>query len=235
MNPADEFCFCPEEFSGVARLFPLPNLVLFPHVMQPLRIFEPRYRELLEDALDDDGLIAMALLRAGWESDYGGRPQVEPVVCLGRVLTHRRLPEGDYNVLLLGLQRAMICRELPPTRPFRRAKLRLLQDRTSLATPHGPPGLRRQLLSLFQRLLPADEESRDDLGALLGKQLSLSDLTDIIAFTVALGVRTKQKLLSECDSVRRAQLLLSHLRALVTDPPPTESKSRLYLPQFSQN
>jgi len=235
MTVPEEFCLRPEEFCGVARLFPLPNLVLFPHVMQPLRIFEPRYRELLEDTLADDGLIAMALLRPGWESNYDGRPEVEPVVCLGRVLTHRRLPEGDYNVLLLGLQRALICRELPATRSFRRAKLRLLQDRSSMAEPHRLLALRRQLLTLFQRLLPADEESRDDLGALLGKQLSLSDLTDIIAFTAALDIRIKQGLLSECDSVRRAQRLLSHLRALVPTPPPTEVKRRVYLPQFSQN
>jgi Lon protease-like protein len=42
------------DFSGKVRLFPLPNLVLFPHVLQPLHVFEPRYRQLMEDALDDD-------------------------------------------------------------------------------------------------------------------------------------------------------------------------------------
>jgi Lon protease-like protein len=97
MTSPDDFHFRPDEFSGVARLFPLPNLVLFPHVMQPLRIFEPRYRELLRDALEDDGLIATALLKPGWEANYAGQPPVEPVVCLGRVLTHRWLPEGDCH------------------------------------------------------------------------------------------------------------------------------------------
>ncbi|WP_390891137.1 LON peptidase substrate-binding domain-containing protein [Gemmata palustris] len=42
---------------------PLPNLVLFPHVVQGLHIFEPRYRQMAADALAGDGLIAMALLR----------------------------------------------------------------------------------------------------------------------------------------------------------------------------
>ena len=53
----------PDDFAGQARLFPLPNLVLFPHVMQPLHIFEPRYRELLEDALalEDAGAFAIVL------------------------------------------------------------------------------------------------------------------------------------------------------------------------------
>jgi len=52
-------------FTGEARLFPLPNLVLFPHVVQPLHIFEPRYRQLTADALSGDRLIAMALFQQG--------------------------------------------------------------------------------------------------------------------------------------------------------------------------
>ena len=55
----------PHDFSGTVRLFPLPNLVMFPHVVQPLHIFEPRYREMLEDALEHDRLLAMALLQPG--------------------------------------------------------------------------------------------------------------------------------------------------------------------------
>ena len=75
----DDLSFSVESFSGTARLFPLPNLVLFPHVMQPLHIFEPRYRSMLEDALASDGLIAMALLAPGWENDYEGRPNLYPM------------------------------------------------------------------------------------------------------------------------------------------------------------
>ena len=81
----DELAFVPEQFSGRARLFPLPNLVLFPHVVQPLHVFEPRYVDLLHDALEDDRLIAMSLLEAGWEKDYEGRPALYPTACLGRI------------------------------------------------------------------------------------------------------------------------------------------------------
>ena len=83
MSSFDDLSFAPQEFSGKVRLFPLPNLVLFPHVMQPLHIFEPRYRFLLEDALATDRLIAMALLAPGWENDYEGRPPLYPMACLG--------------------------------------------------------------------------------------------------------------------------------------------------------
>src|SRR3954471_13772532 len=125
---AEELLFDETRFSGVARLFPLPDLVMFPHVMQPLHIFEPRYRELLNDALDSDGLIAMSVLAAGWEEDYDGRPEVLPHVCLGKVVTHQRLADGRYNIMLLGSRRARIIRELTPERSFRQAEIELIED-----------------------------------------------------------------------------------------------------------
>src|SRR5215216_1637862 len=98
-------------FGGVARLFPLPNLVLFPHVMQPLHIFEPRYRQMTADALDGDRLIAMVLPRPGWELDYAGKPAVHPVACLGKVVAEQRLDDGRFNILLRGLSRLRIIEE----------------------------------------------------------------------------------------------------------------------------
>ena len=78
---AEDLTMDEERFKGTARLFPLPDLVMFPHVMQPLHIFEPRYVDLLNSALDSDGLIAMSMLAPGWESDYEGRP-ASPSLCL---------------------------------------------------------------------------------------------------------------------------------------------------------
>jgi Lon protease-like protein len=78
MSSLDELAALPDNFSGVVRLFPLPNLVMFPHALLPLHIYEPRYRRMLEDALADDQLLAMSLLQPGWEAsccwDCGGRP-----------------------------------------------------------------------------------------------------------------------------------------------------------------
>src|SRR3954467_11014816 len=53
-------------------IFPLPNVVLFPNVFLPLHIFEPRYRQMVDDALNGDRIIGMVLLRPGWEGDYTG-------------------------------------------------------------------------------------------------------------------------------------------------------------------
>src|SRR5687768_17030188 len=92
-------------------LFPLPGVVLFPRAVLPLHIFEDRYRAMTADALNADKAIAMALLKAGWEKSYYGRPAIEPVVCVGRILSHEKLADGKYNFLLQGVQRARIIRE----------------------------------------------------------------------------------------------------------------------------
>ena len=109
----DGYAFLPREFSGTARLFPVPGLVMFPHVMQPLHVFEPRYRAMVEDALAGDRLITMGVLVPGWERDYEGRPPVWPVGCLGRVVISHRLEGGAYNMLLMALRRVRLVRELP--------------------------------------------------------------------------------------------------------------------------
>src|SRR5438552_1131141 len=115
-------------FNGKVRLFPLPNLVLFPHVIQPLHIFEPRYRQLMNDALAGDRLMALALLQPGWEEDYHKQPPVYPTVCLGRIFQEERLPDGRFNLLLHGVSRARIRAECPTSKLYRTARVDLLQD-----------------------------------------------------------------------------------------------------------
>src|SRR5436305_10266267 len=82
-----------DRFLGVP-LFPLPNVVLFPRAVLPLHIFEERYKVMTADALAGDKLIAMALLRTGWEKNYYGKAAIERVVCLGQILTHEQLDDG---------------------------------------------------------------------------------------------------------------------------------------------
>src|SRR5438034_7329547 len=113
-----------EENASLAEvpLFPLPNVVLFPRAVLPLHICEERYKEMTADALNGDRRIAMALLRPGWERSYYGRPQIEPVVCVGKILSHEKLPDGKYNFLLQGELRAGIAGE-HGERAYRLARL----------------------------------------------------------------------------------------------------------------
>ncbi len=98
-------------FQGKLPLFPLPNVVHFPHVALPLHIFEERYRAMVGDAIEADRLIGIVLLKPGYEADYEGYPEIHDVACLGKIVEDHRLPDGRYNILLLGAKRGRILRE----------------------------------------------------------------------------------------------------------------------------
>ena len=207
----EDYSFVPEHFSGRARLFPLPNLVLFPHVMQPLHIFEPRYVDLFRDALEDDRLIAMALLNPGWEDDYEGRPPIAPVACLGRVVTWQAQPNDCYNLLLLGVGRIQVLQELPSDRLFRTAEVEVLEDDYPLATAEARPALHRKLISAFEKMLPHINDAEEMFNQLSVNSISLGTLTDVISYALDMDIRCKQSLLAEPNVECRAKLLLKYL------------------------
>ena len=92
-------------------IFPLPNVVLFPNVFLPLHVFEPRYRDMVADALAGDRLIGMVLLRPGWEGEYDGRPPIYPIGCAGVITHHEQMPDGRYNLVLRGLEKFRVLDE----------------------------------------------------------------------------------------------------------------------------
>jgi uncharacterized protein len=232
MSEGESFTFVPEDFSGVARLFPLPNVVLFPHVMQPFHIFEPRYREMVEESLESDRLIAMAILAPGWEKDYEARPAIGKVACLGRIATYQKQPEGRYNLLLLGVRRIGIVRELPPNKSFREAQVEILEDVYPKAGAPARPRLQRKLVQSFQKLMPQMASSHPQLEQLLGSDVSLGMLTDFVAYTLELSLRVKEQLLAETNVDTRTELLLEAMRALRTAQ---DEPSRDFPPLFSEN
>ena len=235
MAAFDDFAFSSTDFSGTARLFPLPNLVLFPHVMQPLHIFEPRYRELLEEALTTDQLVTMAMLAPGWEKDYEGRPPLFPMACLGRVAVHHRVADGAYNVLVVGLKRVRLLRELPPSKSFREAKAEVCDDCYPPEEAAATPALQRKLRSAFLEILPHLPQAQDQLDQLLGSEVSLGTLTDIISYMLDIELVQKETLLAEANVHRRTRLLLQHLAAISTDDSPGSGGALVFPPEFSVN
>ena len=210
MSTFEEFSFSPEDFSGIVRLFPLPNLVLFPHVMQPLHIFEPRYCDLLNEALSGDRLIAMAVLAPGWEADYDARPALYGTACLGRITAHYSLASGAHNVLLSGLKRVEIVRELLSAKSFREAEARIHDDVCPEAVADK---LRRRLRGACERVLPALVKIHGQVEQLLEGDMPLGALTDIISYTLDIPIPAKTALLTETDVGRRTEMLLEHLAA----------------------
>jgi Lon protease-like protein len=122
--------------SDLLPIFPLPNVVLFPGVFLPLHIFEPRYREMVADALASDRMIGMVLLRPGWQQQYEGRPPVYPIGCSG-VITHvETLPDGRYNIVLRGVERFRILEE-DDDRSYRRAVVEAAPDQPGTGDDHA--------------------------------------------------------------------------------------------------
>ena len=233
MPPFPEPAELPEGFAGIVRLFPLPNLVMFPHVVHALHIFEPRYREMLEDALAGDQLIAMARLQAGWESDYEGRPPIHPVICLGRVAAHARLEDGRYNILLHGLKRALMVREFPPEHTFRMAEVAILEDVYPAGGAPRRSRIQRDLLRSFQRLAPNSPTAHEQIEQLLGQQIPLGALTDVVSFTLALDLDFKQELLAQWNVDLRSSMLLEKIQELAEKPAASDDQS--FPPEFSNN
>jgi len=216
-------------YGGRVRLFPLPNLVMFPHVMQPLHIFEPRYCALLEDALADDRRIAMALLCPGWEGEYDGRPAIEPVACLGRIATCQPQPEGRYNLLLVGVSRVVVTRELPPEKTFREALVEELRDVYPSENTAGRPALYAALLQAFKKVVPKLASSSGELEQLFSGAAGLGTLTDLVGYALDLPLPVKMALLKECDVDRRAEILIEQLSQ------PQPEKPDGFPPSFSAN
>lgn len=219
-----------EGFGGTARLFPLPNLVLFPYVIQPLHIFEPRYREMTADALAGDRLIALVLLRPGWEEDYHGRPPVYALACLGKIVADNKLDDGRYNLLLRGLTRVRIVEELDSGKQYRTARVEIVPDGEP-PLPHVARHLREALGKVAPEWFPEQAQLLEQFRGLLESELPLGSLCDIFAFALPLDPEFKQQLLEELDVERRVRGLLEHLK----DRSPPAVAAREFPPSFSNN
>lgn len=204
---------------------------MFPHVAEPLHIFESRYREMFEDALAGDQRLGMALLQPGWEPEYHGRPPIEPMLCVGKVVTHSRLPDGRYNFVLMGESRARLLEELPALRSFREARIELVADREVLATPENAD-LQRRLAEGFSQFLPENTRKSEQFRELLSPTAPLGPLTDIVAYALPLEASQKQQLLSEENPILRATLLEERIDELLSAE---EAPKRRWPPDFSDN
>jgi Lon protease-like protein len=201
-----------KQFTGRAPLFPLPNVVHFPHTWLPLHVFEPRYRAMVEEALKADRLIAMALLKPNQEALYETkRARIHPIVCLGRIAVEERLPDGRFNLALRGLCRARIERELEDLQPYRTAELTRLYDFYPSTPTIDRRHRQRELLSGATEVLP-EFQSDPLLHQLLDAEMPLGVLCDVLAHSLGLSTSDAQLLLEEPDVDVRSDLVLNHLR-----------------------
>ena len=166
---------------------------------------------MIADCLSGPRLVAMALLLEGWEKDYHTRPAIDQIVCAGQILSHERLIDGRYNVLLQGVARARVKREFGD-KPYRVAELEPLVETPVMEIDLADD--RRRLTAIV------DEERFAATG--VGKQFRqlvkgatpTTTLVDLIAFNLLEDVKLKQSLLGERDVRRRVTRTVDALESL---------------------
>jgi Lon protease-like protein len=206
-------------------IFPLPNVTLFPGAALPLHVFEPRYRELVREALDARKIMAVARLEPGFEGDYEGRPPVFEVCGVGAIESHEERTDGRFDIVLRGLSRVRIVAELPATRAYRRVRAVRLRE------PSVEPALiaawQTKLGALWQHLAPHLPDPVRDLRALTRGADDASAYTDRLAAALVADPEASQELLEEADPAERLRLLTGRVQELVDAlSPPSAAKDR---------
>lgn len=230
----------PAEFDVRAAMFPLPNCVVFPHVLQPLHIFEPRYRHMTADALAGDRLLAMALLKPAPVADLSSlefseaAPPVFPVVCLGRITAEEHLPDGRYFLVFRGESRAMVVGEDESELPYRVARLKLLTDSVSAAEGFSETDRREELLR-WARQLEATSVIDQMLTQAGERANSLAFTTDMLAYLLGGEPIEVQSILATTDVRTRSEMVLRRLQNCVEGQKQLKSSDRPFPPPFSSN
>jgi Lon protease-like protein len=213
---------------GSLPIFPLPTAVLLPYEILPLHVFEPRYKEMIADVIENERPLAIVQLASGWEGDYERRPPVEPLCGAGVLVRHERLADGRYNVLVKGIARVEIVKELASRRLYREVSARLAPDSQTPATPREVAGAMESL----RRMLFALCASRPGPAASALAQLAIrapdaGALADIVAAALLTDFERRKRSLVTLDPVERlsiAQTAIAEL--LVKGNPESEVRFR---------
>ena len=182
-------------------IFPLSGAILFPRSQLPLHIFEPRYREMVRDAIDGAGRIAMIQPH---RIDNDNQAPVYAVGCVGELVGVEELEDGRFNIVLLGSNRFRLVREAEVDAAYRCADV----DVEAFDDNEPPP------LAMIQRA-EVEREARK-LGDALGLAVDwaavarLDDemLVNAIAQVAPFDIGAKQALLEARNLHDRADLLV---------------------------
>jgi Lon protease-like protein len=221
-----------KDFSGLAPLFPLPNVVLFPHALVPLQIFEPRYRQMTADVLEGERLIAMSLMRPGWERvPSHSSPPIHHMVGLGKIIAHEKLDDGRYYLVLRGLARARLISEQLVDLPYRMGQFELCPEVLLEPSSFNRQDRAEELAGLFGRLFPGVKLQQLFLQSV--SELPLATVCDVLLGSMPLPSELSQSFLDELNVDSRSQMLMELLQEAVDRP--ATSLRRSFPPDFSSN
>lgn len=189
------------EASSTARtapMFPLPGVFLFPRELLPLRVFEPRYIEMIEDSLDGPGRIVIGTVLEQDRADLPGAPPVLPIAGMGEIARHDRADDGLFYIWLAGVGRVRID-ESESDRAYRQVTYEPLEERRP--GDEDDSELRPQILEAI--------EERNKEAVDVVDEMDLSGLADLLAQFVRAPEPVMADLHGELDVAERARKALS--------------------------
>ncbi len=194
----------------IVPLFPLPNVVLFPKTPLPLYIFEERYRTMVRETLAGNGELVIALLRTGFEPTYAGISAVHEIACLGKIETYEELEDGKYNVVVVGIHRVRIVREVQHS-PYRMVEVEKIAD--TVYDEHASDVVQRHnhlggLFAKFTELATGVKQRALELMP----QMDFESLVNMVAMTLNLSIEQKQALLEIDEAPLRCDTLIPVLQ-----------------------
>jgi ATP-dependent Lon protease len=210
----------PDFASSLARLplFPLHQAVLFPGMLLPLHVFEPRYRKLVADILQTHRSFAVAHVPEA-DADMAGNPPIAQVAGAGTIVEHVELPGGRYDIVVLGRARVRL-EELPFTPPYRLAQATVLEPDGG-EVPAAEVASLSAAASAFARTLRRRDQKLD---LRIPRDAGPGQLCDAYAHHLVLSPREKQGVLEMLDvrqRIRRVTEVLTVQRTALA--PPNES------------
>jgi Lon protease-like protein len=189
-------------------VMPLPGAVLFPHALLPLYIFEPRYREMLEHALQRDRMFSVALIKPScpeWHApeDFFHFATVGLIrACVGR-------GDGTSNLVLQGLHRVQFT-SFEQEAPFPVAKIDIVESREDATVETEALG--EKVLELYRKLKRAGRQLPPKVDRYLDQLGDLEMLADLIASTFVDDPLRRQRMLEEPSVNQRLRLLITFLQ-----------------------
>jgi len=192
----------------IIAVFPLPNLIFFPQTELSLHIFEPRYRRMVEDTIQNRQWIGMFLLQPGWQDDYYGNPPIFSTGCAGEMIRVENLPEGKFNIVLRGIARVQALETIQEA-PYRKVRVHVLPEIVSHSAKKIQ-NVKRELLREF-KVFAGYTEAHE-----LQEDWEFSRIVNEIATVLPLDPEFKRTLLEESDVYARAMTVQDQLQRLNT-------------------
>jgi Lon protease-like protein len=182
------------EVPDVIPIFPLPKVVLLQGEVLPLHVFEPRYVEMVRDAIATHRVIGIVEVVPGHETDLPGSPPVRDFGCVGFIASYEEMPDGRFLMWLIGLERFQIEEELEPDTLYRQVRVLYQPISESPKRLAAIRALREELRDLLPGLVDLEDTARTQFEKHMD-EISDSQLIALATQILEISSDRKQKLL----------------------------------------